>query len=144
MYSFFFFRFGDKGCKALCEGLFYNKTLNHLSLCYCDFSSDSGMYLGELVSHSALRWAGQNQTEEESLLHFLCYYFTNFSFLSCRELLLDGNELEAEGTIALIQCLSDFAETEARLREEEALKKKAEKEQKALEAEKGDFGIYLD
>ncbi|BFZ06078.1 hypothetical protein BsWGS_09117 [Bradybaena similaris] len=98
--------FGDEGSQKLCAGLHGNKTLLSLSLCYCDLNIESGKHLGHIVSTTAVR-----------------------------ELYLDGNELQCEGTMELIKLCVDQAEIEAYLREEEA-KRKAEEELLKAEQEK--------
>ncbi|CAL1546905.1 unnamed protein product [Lymnaea stagnalis] len=90
--------FGDEGCKILCNGLENNVSLLSLSLCYCNLGIPSGSCLGHIISTTAVR-----------------------------ELFLDGNELECEGTIELIKLCVDQADIEAYEREEEAKKKEEEK-----------------
>lgn len=77
-------KFGDTGCSGLCRGLYGNRTLLRLSLCYCDLGPPSGEILGKTVSNTALR-----------------------------DLYLDGNFLECEGVIELIKLFADSAEMEA-------------------------------
>lgn len=88
-------KFGDAGCNGLCRGLQSNRTLLRLSLNYCDLGPTSGELLGKTVSNTAIR-----------------------------DLYLDGNFLECEGTIELIKLFADTAEMEAIER--------AEKKQKDL------------
>ena len=52
---FLFCRFGDSGCSSICRGLYGNRTLLRLSLCYCDLGPPSGEILGKTVSNTALR-----------------------------------------------------------------------------------------
>ncbi|KAL3847689.1 hypothetical protein ACJMK2_018649 [Sinanodonta woodiana] len=101
--------FGDEGCKNLCKGLENNTTILSLSLCFCDLGVDSGRYLGNIVSTTALR-----------------------------ELYLDGNNLLCEGAIEIIKLCAEQAEYEAYQRAEE-LQKKAEEEAAKLQRDHGDF-----
>ena len=55
-------------------------------------------------------------------------------FVPYRELYLDGNELQCEGTMELIKLCVDQAEIEAYQREEEAKRKE---EEEALKTEEG-------
>ncbi|XP_022796165.1 uncharacterized protein LOC111334634 [Stylophora pistillata] len=77
-------KFGDYGCSGLCRGLFGNRVLLRLSLCYCDLGPQSGELLGKTISNT-----------------------------SVRDLYLDGNFLECEGVIELIKLIADTAEMEA-------------------------------
>lgn len=77
-------KFGDSGCSGLCRGLYGNKTLLRLSLCYCNLGSQSGELLGKTISNTAIR-----------------------------DVYLDGNFLECEGVIELIKLFADTAEMEA-------------------------------
>lgn len=77
-------KFGDPGCDGLCRGLYSNRTLLRLSLCYCNLGPSSGEVLGKTVSYTAIR-----------------------------DLYLDGNALECEGVIELIKLFADSAEMEA-------------------------------
>ncbi|CAH3158736.1 unnamed protein product [Pocillopora meandrina] len=47
-------KFGDSGCSGLCRGLYGNKTLLRLSLCYCNLGSQSGELLGKTISNTAI------------------------------------------------------------------------------------------
>ncbi|XP_046852118.1 uncharacterized protein LOC124445436 isoform X2 [Xenia sp. Carnegie-2017] len=77
-------QFGDEGCEGLCRGLKNNKTLQRLSLNYCNLSPISGKVLGDLLTQTAV----------------------------C-DIYLDGNHLECEGVIEMIKLLADKAEMEA-------------------------------
>ncbi|CAH8543371.1 unnamed protein product [Dicrocoelium dendriticum] len=90
---------GDKGCRVLCAGLTKARFLTHLSLAFCGLTKQCGLWLGNLVVETAIR-----------------------------ELILDGNPLEAEGVIALLSQLAEAAENEGFERAEEARRK-----QQALE-----------
>ncbi|KAI0221404.1 hypothetical protein LSAT2_027261 [Lamellibrachia satsuma] len=81
--------FGDEGCQKLCNGLQGNQTLLSLSMTYCDLGVDSGTFLGKLIVKTAIR-----------------------------DLYLDGNSLQSEGTMELVQALADRAELENIEREE--------------------------
>ncbi|KER31650.1 hypothetical protein T265_02156 [Opisthorchis viverrini] len=81
---------GEKGCRILCTGLSRGKFLTHLSLSYCGLTKQCGLWLGNLVCETAIR-----------------------------ELVLDGNPLEAEGVIALLSQLAEAAENEGFERAEE-------------------------
>ena len=71
----------------------------------------------------------------------MIYYFSLFNFIfqtnKCfvnRELYLDGNDLQCEGTLDLIKLCADHAEVEAFQRAEEA---RIKEEEAALAAEQG-------
>nr|KAG5698008.1 hypothetical protein BaRGS_005826 [Batillaria attramentaria] len=96
--------FGDEGALYLCQGLRGNTTLLSLSLCYCQLGVVSGSYLGGVLSTTAVR-----------------------------DLYLDGNNLQCEGTMELIKLCVDQAEFEAFQREEEARRKAEEEALKAQE-----------
>ncbi|XP_064615594.1 uncharacterized protein LOC135479631 [Liolophura sinensis] len=96
--SFDYNEFGDEGCYKLCLGLSGNVNVVSVSLCYCGLGVISGKLLGEMVSTTAVR-----------------------------DLYLDGNDLECEGVMELIQRCADMAENEAFEREEMA-RRKAEQE----------------
>ncbi|CAL8080490.1 unnamed protein product [Calicophoron daubneyi] len=85
---------GERGCRVLCGGLAKSRWLVHLSLMFCGLTKQCGLWLGNLVVETAIR-----------------------------ELLLDGNPLEAEGVIALLSQLSEAAESEGFERAEEAKRK---------------------
>ncbi|CAH8584405.1 unnamed protein product [Heterobilharzia americana] len=85
---------GEQGCRALCNGLAKSCYLIHLSLSFCGLTKQCGLWLGNLVAETAIR-----------------------------ELILDGNNLEAEGTIALLSLLSDAADREGFERNEAIGKK---------------------
>ncbi|KAF8568180.1 Leucine rich repeat ribonuclease inhibitor subtype [Paragonimus westermani] len=101
---------GEKGCRILCAGLSKARFLMHLSLCYCGLTKQCGFWIGNLVVETTIR-----------------------------ELLLDGNPLEAEGVIALLSQLSEAAESEGFERVEEIKRK-----QQALEDMKRAARINLD
>ncbi|XP_071798690.1 uncharacterized protein [Asterias amurensis] len=104
--SFDYNEFGDEGVRGICKGLKNNRLLLSLSLCYCDLGVESGSLLGDIVSTTALR-----------------------------EIYLNGNNLEAEGTIELVKLAADHAEMESYERAETA-RLKAEEEAQALLMEK--------
>ncbi|KAF5398196.1 Leucine rich repeat ribonuclease inhibitor subtype [Paragonimus heterotremus] len=101
---------GEKGCRILCAGLSKARFLTHLGLCYCGLTKQCGLWIGNLIVETAIR-----------------------------ELLLDGNPLEAEGVIALLSQLSEAAENEGFERVEEIKRK-----QQALEDMKRAARINLD
>nr|CAH8857216.1 unnamed protein product [Trichobilharzia regenti] len=101
---------GESGCRVMCNGLAKSRFLVHLSLCFCGLTKQCGLWLGNLVAETAIR-----------------------------ELILDGNYLEAEGTIALLSRLSDAADKEGFERAEEIRKK-----QLAVEEAKKRNRINLD
>lgn len=79
--------FGDAGCVEICRGLQNNRTLLSLGLCYCGLTQGSGVYLGQILSTTALK-----------------------------ELFLDGNDLRCYGCQDLIRVVSEEAEKMAMLR----------------------------
>ncbi|CAH8521307.1 unnamed protein product [Schistosoma turkestanicum] len=85
---------GEQGCHALCDGLIKNRYLIYLSLRFCGLTKQCGVWLGDIIAETAIR-----------------------------QLILDGNSLEAEGTIALLSQISDAAEKEGHERAEEIRKK---------------------
>ncbi|CAI2730244.1 unnamed protein product [Schistosoma spindalis] len=85
---------GEQGCCILCDGLVRNQYLTCLSLRFCGLTKQCGLWLGNVIAETAIR-----------------------------ELILDGNSLEAEGTIALISRISDAAEKEGFERTEEIRRK---------------------
>ncbi|OWF54471.1 uncharacterized protein LOC110444826 isoform X1 [Mizuhopecten yessoensis] len=99
--------FGDEGCRNLSKGMEGNVTVLSISMCFCDLGPESGKYLGNIVSRTAVR-----------------------------DLFLDGNNLECEGAIDIIKLCAEQANFEAfqkaekaRLKaEEEALKAEQERE----------------
>lgn len=76
--------FGDEGCRELCSGLEGNCTLIKLSLKFCALTAVSGIYLGKAISETAIS-----------------------------EVYLDGNKLECEGLIELLQMVADRSEQES-------------------------------
>jgi len=76
--------FGDEGCVQLCSGLEGNSTLIKLSLKFCGLTAVSGVCLGKTISETAIS-----------------------------ELYLDGNKLECEGLIEVLQMVVDRAEQES-------------------------------
>ena len=51
----YLFRFGDEGCKGLCDGLHGNKCIISISLCFCELGVASGSYLGKTLDMTAVR-----------------------------------------------------------------------------------------
>lgn len=98
--------FGDVGCHSVCAGLRGNCTLLSLSLCFCNLGVPSGEYLSILLSTTAVR-----------------------------ELYLDGNDLQSEGTIQLLRFCVEQALLESQEREIEAQQKAEEEQQTAIELE---------
>ncbi|KAA0198923.1 NACHT LRR and PYD domains-containing protein 9 [Fasciolopsis buskii] len=91
---------GERGCRVLCGGLSKNRYLVHLSLSFCGLTKQCGLWIGNLVVETAIR-----------------------------ELILDGNPLEAEGVIALLSQLSEAAESEGFERAEEIKRKQMAQEE---------------
>ncbi|KAK4470743.1 hypothetical protein MN116_006268 [Schistosoma mekongi] len=85
---------GEHGCHILCKGLAKSQCLVYLSLCFCSLNKQCGLWLGNVIAETAVR-----------------------------ELILDGNSLEAEGTIALLSRISDAANQEGFERTEGIRKK---------------------
>ena len=50
-----FGRFGDEGCRYLCEGLYGNETLLSLSLNYCGLTALSAERMGRIIATTAVR-----------------------------------------------------------------------------------------
>lgn len=97
-------RFGDKGCFELCRGLRNNVSLISLSLNFCNLTSKSGSYLGEILASTALA-----------------------------ELYLDGNSLRCEGALELIKPIVENCEAEAVRKEIEEREKREEEERRLAE-----------
>ncbi|TPP55346.1 Nalp (Nacht leucine rich repeat and pyrin domain containing) [Fasciola gigantica] len=91
---------GERGCRVLCGGLSKSRYLVHLSLSFCGLTKQCGLWIGNLVVETAIR-----------------------------ELVLDGNPLEAEGVIALLSQLSEAAESEGFERAEEIKRKQLAQEE---------------
>ncbi|VDP73330.1 unnamed protein product [Echinostoma caproni] len=91
---------GERGCRVLCAALTKSRYLVHLSLSFCGLTKQCGLWLGNLVVETAIR-----------------------------ELILDGNPLEAEGVIALLSQLSEAAESEGFERAEEIKRKQMAQEE---------------
>ena len=72
-------RFGSAGLKFLADGLAQNKTIEHLSLSYCDIDESGARYLFEI----------------------LIYTQSNL-----QDLILNGNHLRNEGTIEVLKGVS--------------------------------------
>ncbi|KAH8871284.1 Nalp (Nacht leucine rich repeat and pyrin domain containing) [Schistosoma japonicum] len=85
---------GERGCHILCDGLVKSQCLVYLSLCFCGLTKQCGLWLGNVIAETAVR-----------------------------ELILDGNFLEAEGTIDLLSRISDAANQEGFERTEGIRKK---------------------
>lgn len=76
----------------------------------------------------------RRERERESILNI--YFLKIVSTFCCRELYLDGNNLECKGLVNLISLCAEQAFYESTMRAEEAAKKLQE------EAEKAERGMY--
>lgn len=78
-------KFGNRELESIFSGLENNQKLQGLSLRYCGLGPQSGLRLGSVISQSAI----------------------------C-ELLLDGNDLQCSGTLALLRPIAEYAEMQGK------------------------------